>query len=116
VAGLGRGVNDRAGFQLGYEACNLSPVADIDLMMLKVSVSVDQPFPVPRRVARRTKKVFPHVIVHSVNLPAGPTKKRHNFASNQTARPGNKHLTHADLIERECGFVKREQFQQFPAQ
>ena len=77
--------------------------------MLKVSVGIDQPFLVPGSVARRTEEFFPHVIVHTVNLPAGPREKRDHFAADKTARPSNKQLAHANLIERARAFVKREQ-------
>ena len=45
--------------------------------------------------------------------PSRLGEQRDNLASDQALDPGNKQLAHADLIEPERTFVKREQLQDF---
>ena len=84
MAGLGGGMDEQGGLELGEHFLHGRAIADVEFVVLKILVRGQQPTLVPASIATRAEEVRPHVIVHAVNLPPQTAKVGHHFRTNQT--------------------------------
>ena len=89
VAGLGSGVDDGGGLELGDEMQNFFSVTNVELVVLEVLIVLLQPLLIPAGVAARTEEIRPLVVVDTVHLRPLPGEIAHNFGADQAGGAGN---------------------------
>ena len=83
VGRLGRGVHDDRRPKPSNQLENAVPIPHVELMVLKVRKLSLKAVLIPPRVTFRSEKHRPLIVVDAVNMIAGMSKVRANFAADQ---------------------------------
>ncbi len=94
MAGLGGGVNDGVGLEIGDKIENTLAIADVEFVVVEIFDQFGQTFLVPAGVALRPEENGALVVVEAVDFPTEAGEVQTNLRADEAGGSGDEEFFH----------------------